>query len=193
MSALIRMFRQALGRGALFESLRDMIQRWRRFAYGVKHVHPTTLIGADCALERDLVAGEYCFINRRCVIQAKVRLGRYVMIASEVAVVGGDHRIDRPGVPATFSGRPEIVATIFEDDCWIGHGATVLQGVRVGRGAVVAAGAVVTKDVPPYEIHGGVPARKISERFPDPADRAIHEAMLSGPTVTGARVRPQVE
>jgi carbonic anhydrase/acetyltransferase-like protein (isoleucine patch superfamily) len=56
-----------------------------------------------------------------------------------------------------------------------------MSGVRIGRGAIVGAGAVVTKDVPPYEIYAGVPARKIGERFSDPADREIHDRMLESP------------
>jgi acetyltransferase-like isoleucine patch superfamily enzyme len=56
-----------------------------------------------------------------------------------------------------------------------------MTGVTIGRGAVVAAGSVVTKDVPHYDIVGGMTARKIGERFPDPTDRANHEAILKGP------------
>jgi len=55
---------------------------------------------------------------------------------------------------------------VVEDDVWIGHGATILSGVRIGQGAVIAAGAVVTKDVPPYAVVGGVPAKVIKYRFP---------------------------
>ena len=54
-----------------------------------------------------------------------------------------------------------------EDDAWIGYGATVLSGVRIGQGAVVAAGALVTKDVPAYAVVGGVPAKVIKYRFPE--------------------------
>ena len=54
---------------------------------------------------------------------------------------------------------------VVEDDVWIGYGATILSGVRIGQGAVIAAGAVVTKDVPPYAIVGGVPAKVIKYRF----------------------------
>ena len=52
-----------------------------------------------------------------------------------------------------------------EDDVWIGYGATIMSGIHIGQGAVIAAGAVVTKDVPPYAIVGGVPARIIKYRF----------------------------
>ena len=84
-------------------------------------------------------------------------------------------------MPIIFSGRPVLEPTSIGADAWIGCGAILMAGVRVGRGAIVAAGAVVTKDVPPYEIHGGVPARKISERFPEPTDRQAHERMLAEP------------
>ena len=59
-------------------------------------------------------------------------------------------------------GKGDIIV---EDDVWIGYGATIMSGVRIGQGAVIAAGAVVTKDIPPYAIVGGVPAKVIKYRF----------------------------
>ncbi|MDU5864666.1 MAG: CatB-related O-acetyltransferase, partial [Acinetobacter sp.] len=56
--------------------------------------------------------------------------------------------------------------TIIADGCWIGSRAMIMQGVKIGEGAVIATGAVVTKDVPPYAIVGGVPAKVIKYRFP---------------------------
>jgi acetyltransferase-like isoleucine patch superfamily enzyme len=55
-----------------------------------------------------------------------------------------------------------------------------MAGIRIGRGAIVASGAVVTKDVPPYEIHAGIPARKIGDRFVCEKDRTIYDKMLAG-------------
>ncbi|MSR44637.1 MAG: antibiotic acetyltransferase [Phycisphaerales bacterium] len=165
----------------------------RRIRHGLKHVHPTFYMGAGCIVMPDLVAGAYSFMNNNCMLQARVVLGRYVLLAPYVAVVGGDHRPGLPGVPSIFSGRPAILETVIEDDAWIGHAVTIMQGVRIGRGAIVAAGAVVTKDVPPYEIYGGIPAKKISDRFPDPADRARHDAMLNGPLVHGSLAKPQLD
>ena len=68
---------------------------------------------------------------------------------------------------------------MIELDAWVGCGSVVMAGVRIGRGAIVAAGAVVTKDVAPYEIVGGVPARKISNRFATAAARETHDRMLA--------------
>ena len=65
-----------------------------------------------------------------------------------------------------FFAQRRADKVIIGNDVWIGHGVTVLPRVTIGDGAVLAAGAVVTKDVPPYTIVGGVPARPIRERFP---------------------------
>ena len=68
---------------------------------------------------------------------------------------------------------------MIEDDVWIGARALVRSGVRVGRGAIIAMGAVVVADVEPYTIVAGVPARKIRNRFSTPEDIAEHDAMLA--------------
>ena len=73
-------------------------------------------------------------------------------------MITGSHDIDDQDYTADF--KPIHVG----HHCWIGTGATVLQGINIGDGAVVAAGAVVTKDVPPYEVWGGVPAKCIRKR-----------------------------
>jgi len=143
-----------------------------------------------CRVASDLVAEEYSFINIGCNIGQLVRLGRYSMLAPYVNIAGNDHVISSPGVPIIFAGRPVPKSTIIEADVWVGIGATILAGVNIGRGAIVAAGAVVTKNVPPYEIHGGVPARKIRERFPSEADRERHDRMLTGPLVLEDYCRP---
>ena len=187
------MIRKLLGRGKFFLFMRGLVMSWRRFRHGLKHVHPTFYMGPNCIVTTDLVAGTYSFMNNDCMIQARVVLGRYVLLGPRVSVVGGDHRPGLPGVPNIFSGRPEILETVIEDDAWIGHGAILMQGVRIGRGAIVASGAVVTRDVPPYEIHGGVPAKKISERFTDPAARALHDSMLAGPLYKGQLAKPQLD
>lgn len=163
---------------------RSVSNGWRWW-YGLRHVHPTFLLNPRCSISRDLIAGEYGYMGPECSIGPCVELGPYVMLAGRVSVVGGDHRFDHPGVPMIFAGRAPIRRTVVEADAWIGHGAILMAGIHVGHGAIVGAGAVVTRDVPPYEIHAGVPARKIGERFPDAADRTEHDAMLSRPPTCG--------
>lgn len=104
--------------------------------------------------------------------RAKVYIGDHVMFAPNVSIITGGHRIDVPGrymdTITDVEKRPEDDKDIvFEGDNWIGAGATILKGVTIGRGSVVAAGAVVTKDVDAYTCVGGVPATKIKKRFED--------------------------
>lgn len=172
-------FKQALRSNRSFYSrfrrLRNSYYNWR---YGFENVHPTTYVSWRSKISRDLVAHEFGFISEGCWIGPGVELGRYVMFGPRVAIVGADHCFDRPGVPIIFSGRTQLVPTIVEADAWIGYGAVIMVGVRIGHGAIVAAGAVLTKDVPPYEIWGGVPAKKIGERFANAQARESHDLML---------------
>lgn len=163
------------------------LRRWRR---GLRGVHPTFYMAGSARVSPDLIAHEYSFVNIDCLVGPRVTLGRYAMLAPEVVIVGGDHRMDVPGTPMIFSGRPELARTNIGADAWVGYRSIVMAGVTVGRGAIVAAGAVVTRDVPPYEIHAGVPAKKIGERFESAADRMRHDVMLNGTAMNGAYPRP---
>ena len=90
-----------------------------------------------------------------------ITVGDDTNISSHVKLITGSHDIDDPKYSAEFK------SITIGHHCWIGTGAMVLQGVNIGNGAVVAAGAVVTKDIPPYEIWGGVPAKKLRDRIHD--------------------------
>ncbi|MCR9076886.1 MAG: hypothetical protein NXI07_12685 [bacterium] len=105
-------------------------------------------------------------------------------------IVGDDHVFDKIATPIIFSGRPDKRNTLIDRDAWIGAGSIVMAGVTVGRGAIVAAGSVVTKDIPPYEIHGGVPAKKIKNRFKSEEDREKHDRMLDEPPRRGEYCEP---
>lgn len=107
---------------------------------------------------------------------AKVIIGNYCSIAPEVRfVVGSEHAVDHlstyPFKCKTLGdSKPEAGTKggiVLEDDVWVGFGATILDGVTIGRGSIVGAGALVTKDVSPYTIVGGVPAKAIRKRFDD--------------------------
>ena len=165
----------------LYDAVRSLRMSWRRRRHRLRQVHPTFYLSAGCAICPDLVAHEFSYVGPDCRIGPRVELGRYAMLGPGVSIVGGDHIFTAPGTPIIFSGRPELQPTSIGADAWIGCGAILLAGVRVGRGAIVAAGAVVTREVPPYEIHGGVPARKIGDRFASEADRQLHDRMLQEP------------
>ena len=98
-------------------------------------------------------------------------------------IITGDHRIDIIGkhiidVKDEEKLPNQDAPVIIEDGCWLGANITILKGVTLGRGSVVAAGAVVTKSFPPYSIVGGVPAKLIKMRF-SPEQIIEHESLLS--------------
>ena len=169
--------------GKLYRTLRGARNRSIIARKRLRHVDSTAYVHATSYVAADLQAGPYAFVGRHCLIAPLVRLGKYTMLASNVAIVGDDHKWSEPGVRMQFSGRPEQHKTEIGDDVWLGHGVVVMRGVTVGDGAIVAAGAVVTRDVPSFEVWAGIPARKIRDRFPDHIQRSTHLAMLEGPTV----------
>lgn len=95
---------------------------------------------------------------------AKIVIGRDCMISYAVHMRTDMHRYDSVGIPMKDQGCVEK-DIIIGDDVWIGYGAQVMAGVSIGSGSIVAAGAVVTKDVPEYAVVGGVPARIIKMRI----------------------------
>lgn len=96
-------------------------------------------------------------------IGGTIVVGSDVLIGPNVVLRTSDHRFSDPGRPIREQGH-EPGEIVIEDDVWIAANATVVGGTRIGRGAVVAAGAVVTRNVPPYIVVGGVPAREIGRR-----------------------------
>ena len=113
-------------------------------------------------------------------VATNVHFGNNILVAGGVRFVGRqDHTFDVPGQTIWKGARGDNAPIEIEDDVWIGAGSIILSGVKIARGAIVAAGSVVTKDVSPCEIWGGNPARKIRDRFSDEADRQKHLAFLS--------------
>ena len=137
-------------------------------------------VGARCILEHDvyfkydgiwqpgpsITIGDDSFIGTGCEfnIRQGIAIGRHALIASGCRFVDHDHGFaDRsvPMVRQTTGGEAPIT---IEEDVWIGLEAVILKGVTIGRGAIIAAGSVVTKSVGAYEMWGGVPAKKIRMR-----------------------------
>jgi len=166
----------------VYRQARARLVKWR---YGFRGVHPTSLIVKPAMVSRDLQTGAYCSISHGAWIAPKVRLGNYVLLGPEVAIVGGDHVFDVVGTPITFTGRPKMPETVIEDDAWVGQRALIKAGVRIGRGSIVAMGSVVTKSVEPYVVVGGVPAQVLRRRFRSKEEEAAHDRMLSEPPRLG--------
>jgi acetyltransferase-like isoleucine patch superfamily enzyme len=153
--------------------------------YRLKHVDPTAYIMYGSRISRDLVAGEYTFIGERSMIGRKVSIGAYTMLGPSVMCLGDDHRYDVPGLPAIFSGRPNLRPIVIGRDVWIGARSIILSGVEIGDGVIVAAGTVVSKNIPSCEIHGGIPNRKIKDRFDSLTDKQRHLEFLKKPPMPG--------
>lgn len=113
----------------------------------------------------NLTIGDRVSIHPMCYIDATggIVIGNDVSIAHSVTIMSTEHRFDDPARPIRDQEVDFLPVTV-QDDVWIGAGARILAGVTVGRGSVVAAGAVVTKDVPPHSVVGGVPARVLKDR-----------------------------
>jgi len=113
----------------------------------------------DLGYNADLVASK-----------SKIIIGDHVVFGPHVSIRGGDHRIDVVGkyvdeIDDTMKLPKNDKDVIIDGDNWIGMNVTILKGVTIGRGCIVAAGAVVTKSTPPYSIVAGVPAKVIKMRF----------------------------
>jgi acetyltransferase-like isoleucine patch superfamily enzyme len=98
--------------------------------------------------------------------QGGVSIGDDVIIGPGVRIFSENHNYDALDLPIRAQGETRIGVTV-ADDCWIGANALILDGVSIGTGCVIAAGAVVTTSIPPYTVAAGVPARSIRSRRPD--------------------------
>jgi acetyltransferase-like isoleucine patch superfamily enzyme len=113
---------------------------------------------ATISIGKNTTVGYHTFIFS----SEKIEIGNDCQIAPFVYIVDSNHGIEKH---KRINLQPNITQpVIISDDVWIGAGAKILPGITIGEGAVIAAGAVVNIDVPPYEIFGGIPAKKIGER-----------------------------
>lgn len=135
-----------------------------------------------------LVIGHNFYIGRYSQIECDAQIGNDVILGNYVALVGRyDHHYQQIGTPtrmasqirdADYSWKGLGSMVVIGDDVWIGYGAIILSGVVIGEGSIVAAGSVVVKDVDPYSIVGGNPARKIADRFERNCDVSSHKQIL---------------
>jgi acetyltransferase-like isoleucine patch superfamily enzyme len=162
---------------------------------GVSGIYPSTIISVHSskALAGHVRLGKNVYLGRRveleagkididddtslqdgCAVRGDVKIGAHCIFGHNGLLISTSHRFrDRPewlirdqdtAIQAD-ENHPSAAMVQIDDDCWFGWGATVMPGVHVGRGAVIGANSVVTRDVGPYEVHGGAPNRKIGQRL----------------------------
>ncbi len=107
--------------------------------------------------------GTGCRINENVYIE-KATIGNDVLIAPNVAILSRMHEYSLTNIPISLQGYKEEKLVNIGDDVWLGRNVIVLPGVTIGDGAIIGAGAVVTKDIPPYAIVAGTPAKLIKFR-----------------------------
>jgi chloramphenicol O-acetyltransferase type B len=171
----------------LLKRIRDLILRkviWRRHDIGIGF-HAGTRVRL---LSRNkMVIGRNFYIGRDSLIETDVRIGNDVMLGNKVALIGKyDHHYQQIGTPmrsASHILEPDYnwkglnLKVTIGDDVWIGYGSIVLCGTNIGSGSIIAAGSIVTKDVDPYCIYAGVPAKKVADRFDNEIDKQQHIAL----------------
>jgi len=147
--------------------LANQIKRWILIRFGA-HVGENAVIYSGVWIHPigGLTLGDNVSIGKDVIITTagSVTIGNNVMIGHGSKIISANHVIPPGRGRIRFSGHENEPVTI-EDDAWIAAQVVILPGVRIGQGAVVAAGAVVTTDVPPFVIVGGVPARTIKHRL----------------------------
>jgi acetyltransferase-like isoleucine patch superfamily enzyme len=137
---------------------------WRRCLLrlsGMKIGEGSFIMKRNYFMNANLISiGKHSHINTQCILDGRggITIGSSVSISHRVNIMTGSHDYKSPNFQGIF--KPIVI----EDYAWIGVGATILQSVTIGRGAVVCAGAVVTKDVPAFAVVAGVPAKTIGSR-----------------------------
>lgn len=160
--------------------------RWRRY-----QIQPGFHAGRGVVLwaKSHLSIGVNCYIGRGSQIECNAEIGHNVIMANRVAFVGRyDHNYLQVGNPtrlakqirdADYDWKGLELKAVVGDDVWIGYGAIILSGVIIGEGSIVASGSVVTRDVPPYTIVGGSPAKPIGTRFGDAWELEMHRLSMA--------------
>ena len=131
-----------------------------------------TSCGKDTNIEKDarftpgIELGDRSGIGIRCELTGPIKIGRDVMMGPEVVIYTSGHKFDRTDIPMMDQGFTETEPVTIGNDVWIGRRVIIMPGVTIGDGCILGAGAVVTKDIPPYTVVGGVPAKVIKHRLP---------------------------
>ena len=146
-------------RGRHYKKLRGDLAR----GY-IEHCGENVNIEPHCYFDYALKIGDNSGIGDGSELYGDITIGNDVMMGTNCIIYTRNHAFSRTDIPMWKQGFSEAKPVVIGDDVWIGGRVTILPGVHVGDGAILGAGAVVTKDVPPYAIVGGNPAKVIKYR-----------------------------
>ena len=181
-SKSLNLCREALRENAVKASLRIIYNKYLKFRFGFIYLGEGFRWGYKWKIKRGILSiGNYVFIGSNAYIIYPTLIGDLSMLAIGCQIVGNDHGYKEIGIPsriAKVDKHPADLITTIEAEVWIGQRTTIIHGVTIGRGSIIAAGSVVTKDIPQYTVYGGVPAKFIKNRFPSVNQRAEHERLL---------------
>lgn len=161
--------------GASNIELRDHAHIFRNTSIDAKGENNKVIIGSAVLLNRGvditgldnttIEIGDHTFLNSHCSLvgPGHIKIGCNCLFGPRVALIAVNHQFTELTKPIRLQGHTAKGITI-EDDCWLGYGVVVVDGVTIGRGSVIGAGAVVTKDIPPFSIAVGVPAKIVGSR-----------------------------
>jgi len=126
-----------------------------------------------------VVVGNNSWLGPYCLLYGNgdIRIGDGVLIAGHTSINTVSHHAERVDIPISEQGT-EIAPVVIHDDVWIGLNAVILQGVTIGRGAIIGAGAVVTRDIPAWSVVRGVPAKVVRSRLDDVAAPMVEHATV---------------
>ncbi len=139
---------------------------WRIFLKSMGH-NVTIADGFMARNVKNIKLGSNIFFNHNVELDAEwgeITIGNHVMTGPNVLLTTAQHNFQKLNVPMILQGVKEHTHIHVGNDVWLGANVTILHNIKIGNGAIVGAGAVVTKDVPDYAIVGGVPARIIKYR-----------------------------
>ena len=124
-----------------------------------------------------VVVGDDSWLGPFCLLYGNgdIRIGDGVLVAGHTSINTVSHHAERVDIPISEQGT-EIAPVVIHDDVWIGLNAVILQGVTIGRGAIIGAGAVVTRDIPAWSVVCGVPAKVVRSRLDDVAGPRVDHA-----------------
>lgn len=162
------------------QKIKEIKRMFERCGDDVHIPHSVMIFGRHMQVGNQVYFGEN---NLFMCANAPIVIGEHVMFGPGVTMISGDHRVDMIGKYMVEVGEADKLPEndqpiVLEGDNWIGANVTILKGVTVGQGAIIAAGAVVCGDVPEYTIAGGVPARVLRMRFNE-KELMEHKRMLA--------------